>query len=75
MISEADRFDTNRPDLCPSLRWKGQFIGVEHDPSVPDANSGLFWCVYTQNCLGPDGELAEPGNCCKASRSCHGSHK
>ena len=23
---ESDRFDTKHPELCPSLRWKGQFI-------------------------------------------------
>jgi hypothetical protein len=75
MMSEADRFDTARSDLCPGLRWKGQFYQAEHDPNVPASNDGLFWCVYTQKCIGPDGELAEPGNCSSPSRSCHGSGK
>lgn len=75
MISEADRFNTNRLDLCPSLRWKRQFILAEVDPSVPRSNDGLFWCLHTQTCIGPDGELAEPGNCCSASRQCHGTRK
>ena len=75
MISESDRFNTNHPDLCPSLRWKGQFILSEPDPTVPRSNDGLFWCLYTQTCIGPDGELAEPGDCHSKSRACHGTGK
>ena len=26
LMPDAERFDTNREDLCPALRWKGQFI-------------------------------------------------
>ena len=72
-IREADRFNTNHPDLCPSLRWKGQFIHAEPDPSVPACNDGLFWCMHTQNCIGPDGKVAEPGNCSSKQRGCHGT--
>jgi len=68
---ERQRFDIHHPDLCPALRWKAQFVLVEHDPSVPRSNDGLFWCVYTQTCIGPDGELAEPGNCSHRGRPCH----
>lgn len=71
-MPDHERFDTSHPDLCPSLRWKGQFISVEHDPSVPPTNDGLFWCMHTQTCIGPDGQLAEPGNCKHSGRSCHG---
>jgi hypothetical protein len=71
-ISEKERFDVKRPDLCPALRWKGQFI-PEQDPDVPSSNEGLFWCEYTQTCIGPDNGLAEPGNCCKPGRACHGT--
>jgi hypothetical protein len=60
---DAERFNTNREDLCPALRWKGQFIAAERDATVPPSNDGLFWCMHTQTCIGPDGELAEPGNC------------
>ena len=35
----------------------------EPDPNVQTSNDGLFWCMHTQTCIGPDGELAEPGNC------------
>jgi hypothetical protein len=72
MITEAERFSTDRPELCHCLRWKGQFVWAEHDPTVQPTNDGLFWCVFTQNCLGPDGELAEPGNCSSSDRGCYG---
>ena len=58
---DRERFDTSCETLCTSLRWKQQFIGVDHDPTVPPSNDGLFWCIHTQTCIGPDGQLAEPG--------------
>lgn len=70
-----DRFDINHPDLCPALRWKGQFVVADRDPSLPVANDGLFWCIHTQTCIGPDGETAEPSNCSSSRRSCHGTGK
>jgi hypothetical protein len=75
MISQSDRFNTERPNLCTGLRWKRQFYESAPDPTVQRSNDGLFWCAYTQTCIGPDGELAEPGNCCKRGRKCHGSGK
>lgn len=75
MNLDAERFDTRREDLCPALRWKAMFIGVEHDPTVPATNDGLFWCMHTQTCIGPDGELAEPGKCSSKFRMCHGTGK
>jgi hypothetical protein len=71
--SEAERFDVNHPELCPHLRWKSMFVQVEPDPTVPPSNSGYFWCVYTGNCLGPDRNVAEPGNCNSADRACYGT--
>lgn len=65
------RFDIHHPNLCPALRWKGQFITAEHDETVQPSNDGLFWCMYTHTCIGPDGTLAEPGNCCSGERKCH----
>ncbi|HXG92832.1 MAG TPA: hypothetical protein VNN73_10755 [Blastocatellia bacterium] len=72
-MNEADRFNVNHPDLCPHLRWKGMFIQVPHDPSVPPSNDGSFWCLYTQTCIGPDGRLAEPGECTSSDRACYGT--
>ena len=72
---DAERFSTERADLCPALRRKGQFIEAEPDATVPASNDGLFWCMHTQTCIGPDGELAEPGNCASRARACHGTGK
>jgi hypothetical protein len=74
IVNEFDRFNTNHPDLCPSLRWKRIYLNVEPDPTVPPSNDGNFWCVHTQTCIGPDGKLAEPGNC-RGHRPCHGTGK
>jgi hypothetical protein len=71
-LSEDERFNPNRPGLCSHLRWKGMFVPAEDDPTVPRGHGGLFWCLYTQTCLGPDGGLAEPGTCSSPSRACHG---
>lgn len=73
MRTEAERFNINHPQLCPHLRWKGQFFVSEHDPTVPPSNDGLFWCVYTQTCIGPDGQIAEPGECASDGRGCYGT--
>ena len=75
MIRKADRFDVNHPNLCTSLRWKGQFILSEADSNVQSSTDGLFWCMHTQTCIGPDGEVAEPGNCSSKARGCHGTGK
>ena len=75
MWLDQERFDTSCETLCTSLRWKQQFIGVDHDPTVPPSNDGLFWCIHTQTCIGPDGQLAEPGNCSSPERKCHGTGK
>jgi len=75
MIRKPDRFDVTHRNLCTALRWKGQFILSEPDPNVQPSNDGLFWCMHTQNCIGPDGEVAEPGNCSSKTRGCHGTGK
>jgi hypothetical protein len=75
MWLEQERFDTRSEQLCTALRWKQQFVGVEHDATVPPSNDGLFWCMHTQTCIGPDGDLAEPGNCSSPGRKCHGTGK
>ncbi len=56
--------------LCRRLRTKGMFIEVEEvDPTVEGTNDGTFWCTHTQNCLGPDGEVAD-GESCRPGRGC-----
>ena len=73
MSSCNSRFDTNRPNLCTGLRWKGQFIRAESDPGVQAAGDTSFWCNLTQTCIGPDGRKAEPGMCATPFRECHSS--
>ncbi len=56
-------------DRCEFLRWKGMFVDTDHDPML-SAGDRLFWCQKTQNCLGPDGKLADDYEC-NAARSCY----
>lgn len=55
---------------CRCLRSKEMFIDVQPDPKLPHQGSGIFWCLHTMNCLGPDGNVAEPESC-KLGRSCY----
>jgi hypothetical protein len=75
MIPESKRFDTNHPNLCSMLRWKGQFILGEPDAAEVSPQDGLFWCLHTQTCIGPDSELAEPRGCSSRNRACHETGK
>jgi hypothetical protein len=70
-VKQSVRFNIEHPDLCPALRWKGQFTGTDVDPTVPSTRDNQYWCVYTQTCLGPDNKLAEPYLCSNPSRRCH----
>jgi hypothetical protein len=70
-----ERFRIQDRELCPALRWKGQFVLAEHDATVPPGNDGLFWCARTQTCMGPDSGPAEPGNCSSRSRACYGGRE
>ena len=70
---DADRFNPERPNMCENLRWKGMFIWAEKDDTVPPSNTGAYWCFHSQNCLGPDSKLAEPGECDSSNRKCHNS--
>jgi hypothetical protein len=57
--------------LCRRLRAKSMFVEVEEpDPSVEGTYEGLVWCSHTQNCLGPDGQVAD-GDSCKPGRGCY----
>jgi hypothetical protein len=55
---------------CRLIRSKGMFIEAERDPTVPHTDSGLYWCVHTQNCLGPDGKVCTLEDC-KPERACY----
>ncbi|MEE8278389.1 MAG: hypothetical protein V3R89_06680 [Thermoanaerobaculia bacterium] len=45
------------------------FYQSEPDPSVPPSNDNSYWCTHSMNCMGPDGEVAEPGTC-RPGRGC-----
>jgi len=68
-MAELHNLDPNRPNLCASLRTKSMFVWSEEDPH--HTHTGVFWCLHTQGPLGPDGKLAEPGNCDASERGCH----
>ena len=55
---------------CEALRWKGMFIDADDDPTVQLSNSRIYWCAYTQNPLGKDGEVVDEDTC-TASRKCY----
>lgn len=54
---------------CKCLRSKGMFIDAPPDPT-PNTSDGFFWCTHTQNCLGPDGRVADQQRCAPG-RSCY----
>ena len=56
-------------ERCRLLRSKWMFIESEPDPSVPRSDSGICWCVHTQNCLGPDGKVVTLDDC-RPGRGC-----
>jgi len=65
------RFNVLNPSLCSGLRWKGQFVLAEDDPTAQQGTDTNYWCFATQTCIGPDGMVAEPGNCSSGLRACH----
>jgi hypothetical protein len=73
MFNSQKLFTIHHPDLCPALRWKGQFVLAEKDQTIPDTSDHMYWCMHTQTPIGPDGELAEPAHCCHLDRGCHES--
>ena len=46
------------------------YIEAEWDPTLPHSGDRLFWCHRTQNCVGPDGKIADDYECIE-TRSCY----
>jgi hypothetical protein len=82
MADDAQRTDLTSPTVpmanaaapsrnkgCKCLRWKGMYIEAETDPLLPNSDAGIYWCVHTMTCLGPDGEVAS-AKTCGAGRGC-----
>jgi hypothetical protein len=57
-------------ERCGNIRWKGMFVDAEWDPTVPRSSDHLCWCLHTQNCLGPDGQVVGE-DACNPNRSCY----
>jgi hypothetical protein len=55
---------------CRRLRCKEMFVEIETPLHPAQSGSGIYWCNHTQNCLGPDGEVADVENC-KPGRTCY----
>ena len=70
-MKQSERYNISHPDLCHGLRWKGQFTASEEDRTVPSTRDHIYWCVFTQTTVGPDGQLAEPIPCSVRERSCY----
>jgi hypothetical protein len=62
--------DDIAPERCANLRSKSMFIDAPWDPTVQRGNDRLFWCLHTQNCLGPDGKVADDEEC-NGKRGCY----
>jgi hypothetical protein len=46
------------------------YVDAIWDPTVPHAEDRLFWCHRTQQCVGPDGKIADDREC-TAVRDCY----
>lgn len=69
-MTSLDVMDRRRS--CRRLRSKGMMIEVERGPEaswLPSMSDGFVWCARTQNCLGPDGRVADRQSCVKG-REC-----
>jgi hypothetical protein len=54
---------------CHRLRCKEMYIDMGTVFNLEDSGSGIYWCSHTQNCMGPDGKVADLENC-QAGRGC-----
>lgn len=58
-------------ERCEFIRWKGLFVDVQRAPTEPDSTEPhIYWCVQTQNCLGPDGQVVDE-DICSSLRTCY----
>jgi hypothetical protein len=51
------------------IRSKWMFIDAEPDHSVPRSGTSICWCVHTQKCMGPDGQIVTL-EACNSARPC-----
>ena len=62
-MPEPLKLDIAGHAACRCLHSKETFIHAEPDPRIPSMSSGIFWGIHPHNCLGPDGQVAEPADC------------
>ena len=67
MSQENPNLLGHRP--CKHLRSKEMFYDAGGDAHIDDGTSGIFWCMHSQNCLGPDGLPASDEDCDR-NRAC-----
>ena len=69
MITEPVRQIEEPKVQCRLLRSKWMFIDAEPDHSVPRSGTSICWCVHTQKCMGPDGQIVSL-EVCNSERPC-----
>jgi hypothetical protein len=69
MITEPIRQIAEPQIKCRMLRSKWMFIEAEPDHTVPRSGASICWCVHTQKCMGPDGQVVTP-HACTSERDC-----
>ncbi len=59
-------------ERCEFIRWKGLFVDIsQRDTSEPESTEPhVYWCLHTQNCMGPDGQVVDE-EVCTSLRSCY----
>ncbi|MGO4883145.1 MAG: hypothetical protein ACLP59_20330 [Bryobacteraceae bacterium] len=57
-------------ERCQHLNWNGQFFDTDWGPTDPAPSGRVYWCQHTHNCLGPDGQAVDAGEC-NPARECY----
>ena len=69
MITEPVRQIEEPKVQCSLIRSKWMFIHAEPDHTVPPSGTSICWCVHTQKCMGPDGQVVTL-EACNSGRPC-----
>ena len=63
---------TLRPGVCSKLRTKTMYLNVDYRSEGDEPgcnNTAVYWCLKTQQALGPDDNPVCPEDC-RAGRGC-----
>ena len=69
MITEPVRQIEEPKVQCSLIRSEWMFIHAEPDHTVPPSGTSICWCVHTQKCMGPDGQVVTL-EACNSGRPC-----